>query len=144
MKILDIISTKITSIRAGIADLYLKIGAKTFMLTVLGLLLVFAIAGIAVLAFGGDKITVGAKKEPLPAPKNDPPLVFMHELLPPRDTAPFAQSHDKIDYRLFRPLTNRWTQDEAARWWTQTGNAMVDQLHVSNDALMRTVLEASP
>jgi hypothetical protein len=144
MKVMELIGTKINGIRADVSDLFLKIGAKTFMLAVLGLLLVFAITGIAVIAFGGGKSTLGAKIDTPPAPKNDAPLVFMHELLPPRDTNPFAQSHEKSDYRLFRPRSNRWTQDEAARWWTQTEKAMLDQLHVSNDTLMRTMLEASP
>jgi hypothetical protein len=142
MKLID---TKISGVRAGISALWEKIGAKTFMLAVLGLLLIFAIMGIAVLAFGGGKETaLDTKKNPPPANQDAAPLVFMHELLPPRDTNPFAQSQAKSDYRLFRPRANRWTQDEAARWWTQPEKTMLDQLRVSNNALMRTVLEASP
>ena len=145
MKVLEVFDTMISGVRAGISALVVKLGAKTFMLAVLGLLLVFAIAGIAVIAFGGsEKPALSAKKNVPPEQKNDAPLVFMHELLPPRDANPFAQPQAKSDYRLFRPRANRWTQDEAARWWTQPQKTMLDQLHVSNNALMQTVLEASP
>jgi hypothetical protein len=148
MNVWEVIGEKINNIRAALFERFFASGAKPFVFAVLGLLLVFAAAGIAVLVFGGrGKADAPAKNTAVSAQKNDQPFVFMHELLPPSDGFSLAQPFSRQqggDYRLFRPRVERWDEEEAAKWWTQPDKTMLDQLHVSNNALIQTVLEAAP
>jgi hypothetical protein len=110
------------------------------MFSVIGLLAVFVAAAIVLLVAGVDKTDEAAKT----AVRENIPLIFMHEPLPPGESTPFAQSFADGDFRLFRARTRQWSAEEARSLWTAPDETMIEQLHDANAALIRNVLESAP
>jgi hypothetical protein len=131
------------------ADIFRKLKEKAsvrknrMMLAVVGLLAVFVTAAIVLLAVRGADEKTGTAGAETVVPQNVPPI-FMHEPLPPGESTPSAKSFADEDFRLFRARTKRWNAEEAELWWTAPDDAMLEQLHDANGALIRNVLESAP
>ena len=48
------------------------------------------------------------------------------------------------DYNISRPAKDKWTDEEAADWFTIPGESEVDSLSFSNDKIVKDILEAAP
>ncbi|GMO39666.1 MAG: hypothetical protein Pg6C_00240 [Treponemataceae bacterium] len=118
-----------------------------FTLAVTGLLIVLAVAGIIAFAIAGGNEKANARRQEIIAQETKP-LIFTHELLPPKEplipARQFADSPESADYRLFRPRVKQWSTEEAEQWFTPPGEAMFGQLHAANNMLIQNMLDAAP
>jgi hypothetical protein len=136
MKLFDIIAEKIDIIglRENIKNL-LSRKKRPLLFIVLGLLIVFTISGIIVIAVGSGTPNTAARTTSRTV---GAPLLFMHPPLPP------AESSVPDDYLLYRTRRSFWDTKEAGQWFTPPNSAMLEQLHSANSAMIHNLLEAAP
>jgi hypothetical protein len=144
MNIPEPITEKLTAIRGKLDALREKIAAtvnpghkKTFAVVTAGILVLLALSGFIIVAVqSGNAPPRSAKQKRV---KNSPEKTYtvLHPILPPVP----AEQHD---YLLFRSRRQQWDEQDAAQWYTAPTEAMMDQLHVSNNSLINNLLDSVP
>jgi hypothetical protein len=125
-----------------------KRGIKSpFTFAVIGLLILLAGTGIIALAVTGGSEKENERLAETVIPENKP-LAFTHEPLPPNESLMPARqsagSPEDGDYRLFRPRVKQWSAKDAEQWFTPPNEAMFEQLHAANNALIQSMLDSAP